>query len=98
MLMTGGTPAQSRVNLLTWLDAIIYQVSATSLALDIDGNRENVLYHHMKGSAYDRVSGILSGLNAWQEVCTNAGISCGKFRGGGEESVNMQHTRLGSFI
>ena len=72
-----------------------------SLVLDIDGNREHALFHHMKGSAYDKVSGILSGLNAWGAECTNAGISCRKFyamRGGGEGMVNIQHTRFGPFI
>ena len=35
-LMTGLNPAEY---LLTWLDAVIYQCSATSLVLDIDGKR-----------------------------------------------------------
>ena len=52
-LMTGANPAESKSNLLTWLDAVIYQCSATSLVLDNDGNTEHALFH----------SGILSGLN-----------------------------------
>lgn len=51
--MTGGTPAQSKINLLMWFDAVVYQACTAALVLDIDGNREHALYHHIKGPAYD---------------------------------------------
>ena len=100
-MLSGVNPAQSKQNLITWLDAIIYRCSATSLELDIDGNREHALFHHIKGPDFDKITGILSGLNAWSAACTNANISCGKFyvvRSGGEGTINMQHTRYGPFI
>ena len=47
-MLSGVNPAQSKINLTTWLEAIIYRCSATSLVLDIDGNREHALFHHLR--------------------------------------------------
>ena len=64
-MLSGVNPAQSKLNLITWLDAVIYRCSATSLVLDINRNREHTLFHHIKRPDYDKVAEILSGLNAW---------------------------------
>ena len=102
LMLSGSTAAQSKLNLVSWLDAIIYQRSSTSLVLDIDGNREHALFHHIKGPDFDSITGILSGLNAWGAACTTVNISCGKFYvvryGAGEGKINMQQIRYGPFI
>ena len=41
LLFPGSTAAHSKQNLIQWLDALVYGLSAASLVYDLDGNREH---------------------------------------------------------
>ena len=73
LLLPGSTAAHSKQNLIQWLDALVYGLSAASLVYDLDGNREHALFHRFKGPNFDKVTAALSSLNAWGAACTRAG-------------------------
>ena len=76
----GATPAQSRINLLAWLDNLIIgsgrQQAARLLYQDCSAS---TIYHHLSGDVFlDFVANVATGtINQWSGECKASRVSAG---------------------
>ena len=94
VLLLGGTPAQSRQNLVAWLDQVVQSnVGANVLVYDHGNNKINGKYNGLRPNELAKVEGVLSSLDQWAVECVQQQISCGRFvtttggRGGMSDEV-----------
>ena len=77
-MLLGTTPAASKVNFTTWLDAVVSSV-ATEDVFVYDHRRQRVEGHYtgLRNNKYQTSISKLSGLSEWAAQCTTNRISCG---------------------
>ena len=79
-MLLGGTPALSKQALCYWLDMIITGVAKDEVRVyNLNGVRQDGLYHQLKQNEFSSILGQLSNLYQWGSECTAAAVSCGTF-------------------
>ena len=80
VVILGGTPAQSKIVISTWLDSIITAVArAEPRMFSNHGNRQHGLYQNLQQDELAEILRLISGLNQWASECLAANCSCGVF-------------------
>ena len=77
MQLLGRTAAESKENLIAWLDAVVSAV-ATADVFVYDHRRQRVEGHYtgLRNNEYQTIISKLTGLSEWAAQCTTNRIRC----------------------
>jgi len=102
VVILGGTPAQSKIVISTWLDSIITAVAqAEPTVVNNRGNRQHGLYQNLQQDEFAEILRLISGLNQWGSECLAANCSCGVFNmvvPAGRGMITLIPNTIGPFL
>ena len=80
-LVQGANPQQSAINLKNWLDAMAARHAGEECLVmwDLNGGRQEGLYHNMLQHHHASFIGEISSFRAWASQCTTQNTFAGRF-------------------
>ena len=79
-VLLGRNVAESKQNLVRWLDEIVLTRTATDpRTIDLSGNRIPGRYSGIKQREYMQIEQALSSVDQWTAQCVQQHLSCGNY-------------------